>query len=310
MATLEDKKKKQQYITKANQVEEQYNLPHNVLVGLLATESNFNPNAKSPAGAVGLAQFLPGTAKEYGINPLNPSQAIEAAGKYIAKNLKKFGNIEDALRSYNMGTQGVLDWKAGKKKLPKETAEYVGKIFKNANINHSSNTPIKDSLPDFNNSFTSDVNFLNFSPQMTNFAPVPEKKEESAKNLEVERVEKESKFLRALEQLPQEDFAQLQASQPQVQQYQPQKNYVQEYEQISQFVDVPIAQQGGTPVSPQGLYDYPRQKVVVPTNSGEITMKGINYNVLGIDELGNKKLMLPNGEYKFPGKTITEIPII
>ena len=145
---------------------------------------------------------------------------------------------------------------------------------------------------------------------MTNFAPVPEKKEEPAKNLEVERVEKESQFLRALEKLPQEDLAQLQVPQPQVQQYQPQKNYVQEYEQISQFVDAPIAQQGGTPVSPQGLYDYPRQKVVVPTNSGEITMKGINYSVLGIDELGNKKLMLPNGEYKFPGKTITEIPII
>ena len=63
------------------------------------------------------------------------------------------------------------------------------------------------------------------------------------------------------------------------------------------------------PISPDGLYDYPNKKVTVPTTDGRITMEGINYDVLGIDEYGNKKIMKPNGEYQYKGKTITEIPL-
>ena len=65
----------------------------------------------------------------------------------------------------------------------------------------------------------------------------------------------------------------------------------------------------GIPISSRGLYDYPKQEVIVPTTDGRITMKGIDYDVLGIDEFGNKKVMKPNGEYKFKGKTIREIPL-
>lgn len=68
--------------------------------------------------------------------------------------------------------------------------------------------------------------------------------------------------------------------------------------------------EGGTiPISSNGVYDYPGQEVIVPTNSGKITMKNVNYPILGIDEYGNKQMMQPNGEYKFPGKIIHEIPI-
>ena len=67
--------------------------------------------------------------------------------------------------------------------------------------------------------------------------------------------------------------------------------------------------QGGTiPVSSNGVYDYPGQEVIVPTNSGRITMKNVPYDILGIDEYGNQQMMQSNGEYQFPGKIIHEIP--
>lgn len=72
--------------------------------------------------------------------------------------------------------------------------------------------------------------------------------------------------------------------------------------------DVYYAQQGGLPISPNGVYDYPGQNVVVNTDNGRITMKNVNYPILGIDEYGNQQMMQPNQEYQFAGKTITEIP--
>jgi len=67
--------------------------------------------------------------------------------------------------------------------------------------------------------------------------------------------------------------------------------------------------QGGTiPVSSNGVYDYPGQEVIVPTNSGRITMKNVPYDILGIDEYGNQQMMQSNGEYQYPGKIIHEIP--
>ncbi len=68
------------------------------------------------------------------------------------------------------------------------------------------------------------------------------------------------------------------------------------------------SQEGGIPVSSQGVYDFPMQEVLVPTSNGEITMKDVDYPILGIDEFGNKKMMHPGKNYKFPGKRIHEIP--
>lgn len=75
----------------------------------------------------------------------------------------------------------------------------------------------------------------------------------------------------------------------------------------TRFIE-PVYQQGGIPTSPNGLYDYPNQPVLVNTKDGKITMKNIDYEVLGIDEFGNKQLMQPNKEYQFKGKNILEIP--
>ncbi len=68
------------------------------------------------------------------------------------------------------------------------------------------------------------------------------------------------------------------------------------------------AQEGGIPISSRGVYDYPMQEVIVPTKNGRITMKDVNYPILGIDEHGNSQMMYPGQDYNFPGKNIHEIP--
>jgi len=70
---------------------------------------------------------------------------------------------------------------------------------------------------------------------------------------------------------------------------------------------VPYYQQGGVIEDNMGQWKYPMQTTKI--NSGEITMQGVNYPVLGVDNLGNHKLMFPNQEYKFAGTSVTEYPV-
>lgn len=180
---------------------------------------------------------------------------------------------------------------------------------------------------------TASIHNFDFLPQNTTFASVPDSVEEKAKTEEETKTE-EDKDVAEVEQKTKEfnflDEVNTTASffKPREKQQieAPQTDYMQQYEQISQFVENPqVAQSGGkyldnelnflsevkesTPISSDGLYDYPNKKVIVPTTNGRITMKGINYDVLGIDEYGDKKIMRPNGEYQYKGKTITEIPL-
>jgi len=66
-------------------------------------ESGFDPNAKSSAGAEGIAQFMPATAAGYHINPFDPVQALQAAAKMDAGNLRKYGSYARMLSAYNSG---------------------------------------------------------------------------------------------------------------------------------------------------------------------------------------------------------------
>jgi hypothetical protein len=59
-------------------------------------------------------------------------------------------------------------------------------------------------------------------------------------------------------------------------------------------------------ISPFGQWAYPGEVTIIP--SSDITMKGVNYPVLGIDNLGNQQMMMPGGEYTFPGDYVTEYP--
>lgn len=124
--------------------------------------------------------------------------------------------------------------------------------------------------------------------------------------------QREYQFLQDLSQgiVRQEATQEQQIQRPEV----PQLDPMQEYEEISAFVEEPIMQQGGQiPTSSRGLYDYPNQPVKVPTKNGEITMKNIDYPVLAISqETGEQKIMLPNVEkYLFKDtKNVLEIPMM
>jgi soluble lytic murein transglycosylase-like protein len=82
-----------------------FGIDADIAVAQINQESRFNPNAKSPAGAQGLAQFMPGTWPTYGNgSPFNPDAALEAWGKYMTKLLRQFnGRYDLALAGYNWG---------------------------------------------------------------------------------------------------------------------------------------------------------------------------------------------------------------
>ena len=119
--------KGQKYETTFKSVTAKYGLPDGLLSRVAYQESRYNPAAKSGAGAIGLMQFLPATAKQYGINPLNPEQSIEAAGHYLASLYKQFGNWQQAVASYNWGQGNVA--RKGLAKAPLETRNYYAQIL-------------------------------------------------------------------------------------------------------------------------------------------------------------------------------------
>jgi peptidoglycan DL-endopeptidase CwlO len=94
-----------------------------LLASMAKTESNFNPRAGSPAGAQGLMQFMPATARSYGIDPWDPAQAIDGAARYMKSSLQQFGSLDKAIASYNAGG-GAVQKHNGVPPYP-ETQNYV-----------------------------------------------------------------------------------------------------------------------------------------------------------------------------------------
>ena len=95
-------------------------------VRLIWRESRFNPSAVSPKGAQGIAQFMPGTAIDRGLdNPFEPKSAIMHSASLLADLLREFGNFGLAAAAYNAGEERVRGWLAGNSGLPWETEAYV-----------------------------------------------------------------------------------------------------------------------------------------------------------------------------------------
>lgn len=80
-----------------------YGIDPNIFLRQINQESGFNPRAESSAGAEGIAQFMPSTARGMGINPMDPKQALFAAAKMDAGNLRKYGSYAQMLSAYNSG---------------------------------------------------------------------------------------------------------------------------------------------------------------------------------------------------------------
>ena len=101
-------------------------LPPMPFVRLIWKESRFNPQAVSPKGAQGIAQFMPGTAEERGLDdPFEPKSAIVHSASLLADLRQEFGNFGLAAAAYNAGAERVRAWLAGSSGLPWETQNYV-----------------------------------------------------------------------------------------------------------------------------------------------------------------------------------------
>src|SRR6266478_4728326 len=125
--------------TKLGSMEQQHGLPSGLLDNQIRAESNYNPNAVSPSGAVGISQFMPSTARQYGIDPRDPVQSVNAQAQMMSELHKKYGGDTDkALAAYNAGMGNVDaavkqakkdggDWK-GYLPKPEQTLPYIDKI--------------------------------------------------------------------------------------------------------------------------------------------------------------------------------------
>jgi soluble lytic murein transglycosylase-like protein len=124
--------KKHKYEAEIRNAARKAGIPEDLFLHMMAKETGglSNPeSARSKAGALGIAQFMPATAKQYGIDPLDINQALPAAAKMTASLLKKYdGNERLAAMAYNWGQGNVDKWLAtgaDPAKLPKETAGYT-----------------------------------------------------------------------------------------------------------------------------------------------------------------------------------------
>lgn len=106
-----------------------YRLSESLIFAVMRAESGFNPNAVSPAGAQGLMQLIPSTARLVGCrNSFDPEQNINGGAKYLRQMMDRFGRVDLALAAYNAGPQAVERYGG----IPpyNETRNYVPRVLK------------------------------------------------------------------------------------------------------------------------------------------------------------------------------------
>lgn len=105
-----------------------YGINPRYFVNQIRAESNFDPDARSPAGATGIAQIMPGTAQGWGVNPNNPREALDAAARNMSRYLHSYdGDWRKALAAYNAGPGAVQQY--GGVPPYAETQNYIKRIL-------------------------------------------------------------------------------------------------------------------------------------------------------------------------------------
>ncbi len=118
----------QEYSAKVHELAVRFDLSPTLIEALVWQESRWRPNARSPVGARGLAQLMPGTARDLGVDPDDPFANLEGGARYLRQQLNRFdGDLEKALAAYNAGPGRVM--RAGGIPRIRETQNYVVAIM-------------------------------------------------------------------------------------------------------------------------------------------------------------------------------------
>lgn len=125
------------YAMQIDQAEQFYGLPQSLLGRVLYQESRFRPEIidgtkRSSTGAIGIAQFMPATARELGVNPLDPYDSIDGAARYLRKLYDATGDWTAALAAYNWGIGNVT--RKGIDAAPLETRNYIEQITRDVSV--------------------------------------------------------------------------------------------------------------------------------------------------------------------------------
>lgn len=115
------------YIEMARQIAIEEGVDPDLFLRLIQQESSFNQDAVSSAGALGLAQLMPDTAADLGVDPMDPEQNLRGGARYLKMMFDEFGDPRLALAGYNAGPGNVRKYGG----IPpfEETQNYVSKIL-------------------------------------------------------------------------------------------------------------------------------------------------------------------------------------
>jgi len=117
---------KNDFCSALKEAAESSSIPIGFFARLLWQESRFRSSEVSSAGAQGVAQFMPGTAVEVGLDdPFDPFKALPASAKFLRRLHDEFGNLGLAAAAYNAGSGRIRKWLSGRGALPRETRDYV-----------------------------------------------------------------------------------------------------------------------------------------------------------------------------------------
>lgn len=130
------------YIELATRIAIEEGVDPDLFLRLVKQESSFNQDAVSSAGAIGLTQLMPDTAKGLGVDPYDPEDNLRGGARYLRQQLDTFGDVPTALAAYNAGPGNVRKYGG----IPpfEETKNYVSKIIGTGKADRAFNGPYSE----------------------------------------------------------------------------------------------------------------------------------------------------------------------